>query len=389
MRLRRRDFVRLSALGGGAIAFGPAFWRQACAAPAEPGPSPYGPISSRPDAHGVRLPPGFTSRIIARSGEAVGGTGYTWHAAPDGGACFECPGGGWIYVSNCEWHPGGASAVVFDAGGGIESAYRILSGTEMNCAGGPTPWGTWLSCEERPQGRVWECDPSRPSQGVVCGELGTFAHEAVAVDPDGGHLYLTEDQPNGRLYRFTPTQWTRLSEGVLEAASVTGDAMRGLATVRWVPCAKNLPASRQPSVASRTTVFNGGEGCWYDSGVVYLTTKGDNRVWAYTPSSGRLEVIYAAAMFPGSPLSGGDNAVVSRSGDLFVAEDGRNRDICLITPPPHRVVSTFLRVHGHAGSELTGPAFSPDGQRLYFSSQRGLTNSPYAGVTFEVSGPFR
>ena len=99
----------------------------------------------------------------------------------------------------------------------------------------------------------------------------------------------------------------------------------------------------------------------------------------------RLEAIYDAAR-DGGPLRGVDNIVVSRSGDLYVAEDGGDMQICIITP--QRVVAAFLELEGHDGSEITGPAFSPAGDRLYFSSQRGLGNQGI-GMTFEVTGPFR
>ncbi|QSQ20599.1 DUF839 domain-containing protein [Pyxidicoccus parkwayensis] len=389
MRLHRRDFLRLSALGGGALALGPGFWKEAYAAPAQPGPSPYGALSGSPDANGVRLPAGFTSRIIARSGQAVASTGYTWHSAPDGGACFALSTGGWVYTSNSEMTSGGVSAVRFDGGGAVVGAYRILSGTRSNCAGGPTPWGTWLSCEEYSGGRVWECDPTKSSQGVVRGALGTFAHEAVAVDPVGKALYLTEDSTSGRFYRFIPSAYPALTAGQLQAAKVNGDPLAGTGTLTWVNCAASSPASSQSTVASKTTVFNGGEGCWHDSGVIYFTTKGDNRVWAHTPATGALEVIYDDNLFANSPLTGVDNVTVSRSGDIFVAEDGGNLEICIITPGPNRVVAPFIKLEGHSASEITGPAFSPDGRRLYFSSQRGTTGSSSAGVTFEVSGPFR
>jgi hypothetical protein len=390
MRLDRRELLRLSMLGGGALALGPAFWKEAYAAPARPGPSPYGAISGSPDANGVRLPAGFTSRIVASSGRGVGNTGYTWHGAPDGGACFPLAAGGWVYVSNSELElDGGASAIRFDGGGAIVGAYRILANTQRNCAGGPTPWGTWLSCEEVFSGLVWECDPTRASQGVARGGLGTFNHEAVAVDPVGRRLYLTEDDFSGRLYRFTPSSWPSLEAGTLEAARVEGDPLRDRATLSWVRCSADSPASAQPGVEASTTAFDGGEGCWYDSGVVYFTTKGDNRVWAHTPATGALEVIYDDDRYPDSPLTGVDNVTVSRSGDLFVAEDGGDMQLCIITPGRRRVVAPFLQVEGHFASEIAGPAFSPDGRRLYFSSQWGSTGTEDGGITFEVSGPFR
>ncbi|NTX01719.1 twin-arginine translocation signal domain-containing protein [Myxococcus sp. CA040A] len=115
MRLDRRDFLCLSALGGGALGMGAGFWKGAYAAPAQPGPSPYGAMSGSPDANGVRLPAGFSSRILARSGRAVASTGYTWHSAPDGGACFALSDGGWVYTSNSELSSGGgASALRFE-----------------------------------------------------------------------------------------------------------------------------------------------------------------------------------------------------------------------------------------------------------------------------------
>jgi secreted PhoX family phosphatase len=387
MPINRRSFLRLSTLSGTALALGPSFWRNAYAAPAVPGASPYGAMASSADVNGLRLPAGFTSRIVARSSYAVGSTGYTWHGAPDGGACFPVSTGGWIYVSNSEKASGtgGASALKFDGGGAIVGAYRILANTSVNCAGGPTPWGTWLSCEEVDTGRVWECDPTKASQGVVRSAMGTFAHEAVAVDFNDRRLYLTEDRTTGRFYRFTPSSYPSLGAGTLEAARVSGDPLTG-ATVTWVPVSASLPASQQ-SNASQTTVFSGGEGCWYDRGVVYFTTKGDNRVWAYTPATARLEIVYDDNLYPNSPLTGVDNVTVSSFGDLYVAEDGGDMQICIITPD--RVVAPFLQVVGHSSSEICGPAFSPDGKRLYFSSQRGTTGVASAGVTFEVSGPFR
>ncbi|PTL75803.1 alkaline phosphatase PhoX [Vitiosangium sp. GDMCC 1.1324] len=387
MQLNRRNFLRLSTVSGAALALGPSFWRNAYAAPAQPGNSPYGAMSGSADANGVRLPAGFSSRIVARSSSKVASTGYTWHGAPDGGACFPVSGGGWIYTSNSELSSGsgGVSAIKFDGGGSIVGAYRILSSTTSNCAGGPTPWGTWLSCEEFSGGRVWECDPTKSSQGVVRSALGTFAHEAVAVDPVDHRLYLTEDSTSGRFYRFTPSSYPSLSAGTLEAARVSGDPLTG-ATVTWVAVSASKPASQQ-SNASQTSVFNGGEGCWYDRGTVYFTTKGDNRVWAYTVATSRLEIIYDDNLYPNSPLTGVDNVTVSSFGDIYVAEDGGDLQLCIITPD--RVVAPFIQLVGHNSSEITGPAFSPDGKRLYFSSQRGTSGSSSGGITFEVTGPFR
>ena len=146
---------------------------------------PFGPLGGQ-DPNGIRLPSGFEARIVARSGETpLLGTGYDWHAAPDGGATFATQDGGWIYVSNSEINDrgGGVGALRFDAAGQLIDAYSILSGTTRNCAGGPTPWGTWLSCEEVADGYVWECDPLGSFNPRRLPALGAFRHEAAAVDP--------------------------------------------------------------------------------------------------------------------------------------------------------------------------------------------------------------
>ncbi|MDP3713300.1 MAG: DUF839 domain-containing protein [Mycobacteriales bacterium] len=380
----RRDFLRSSALAVGVTALGPSFWNNAYGAPAKPGKGPYGPLL-KADRNGVMLPKGFSSRILATSGKPVGKSGYAWHSAPDGGAVFPQKDGGWVYTSNAETTAasgGGAGALRFDKRGEVVDAYRILADTANNCAGGPTPWGTWLSCEETPTGQVWECDVTKPGQGVVRPALGRFSHEAVAFDHGRKALYLTEDMGDGRFYRFTPTSYPDLSAGALEALAVAADG-----SVTWVPVLlPQLPQSPLTRPAG-STAFNGGEGVWFDADHVYFTTKGDNVVWDLDVKAQKLTKLYdAAALGASAPLTGVDNIVVSRSGDIFIGEDGGDLEVVLITPD--QVVTPVVRLMGHDASEITGPAFSPDGSRMYFSSQRG-PGTTAAGVTFEVRGPFR
>jgi uncharacterized protein len=384
--MNRRQFLGWTAAGFCGVTLGAAFWRSVFAQPAVPGPSPYGPISKSRDANGLRLPAGFTSRVIAVTGQLVPNSAYPWHPLPDGGACFPMSDGGWAYTSNSEVPvAGGAGMVRFDASANIADARRILVGTEVNCAGGPTPWGTWLSCEEWDRGLVWECYlDGQPAQPRLA--LGSFTHEAAAVDPGRRAVYLTEDEEDGRFYRFIPETWPSLDIGGLYAARVKWDDARHLAgDLRWYPVPAGFSARFSPA-AEHTTAFDGGEGCWYDAGLIYFATKGDNRVWSYDDAKKRLEVIYDASLHPDSPLRGVDNIVVSRSRDIYVAEDGDDMQLCLITP--QRVVAPFLELEGHDGSEITGPAFNPAGDRLYFSSQRGVRNQGI-GMTFEVHGPFR
>lgn len=145
----RRNLLRSAVVGTGAVAFGFTMTRESFADPAQTGPSPYGPLQAA-DANGIMLPSGFTSRVIARSGQTVAGTDQVWHGAPDGGACF-VDGSGWIYVSNAELGggSGGVSAVRFDGSGSVTDSYRVLSGTTSNCSGGATP-GTPGSPARRP-----------------------------------------------------------------------------------------------------------------------------------------------------------------------------------------------------------------------------------------------
>ena len=194
-RLRRRHFLA-TGLGGAAALFTPAWLRQALAAPAVAGAGPYGELLP-PDANGLQLPPEFTSRQISRGGTTVEGTAFPWHFAPDGQATFKTNDGGFVLVQNSETPGvlgGGSAAIRFDPDGEVESAYPILTGTNVNCAGGPTPWGTWLSGEEHEGGMIWEADPSGALPQMPRPALGNFSHEAAAVDPEAGHVYLSEDQ---------------------------------------------------------------------------------------------------------------------------------------------------------------------------------------------------
>lgn len=340
-----------------------------------------------PDANGVRLPPGFTSRIIATSGDTVASSSYRWHTAPDGGATFATADGGWIYVSNSEVpFIGGVGAVRFDSSGAIVDAYAILEDTNVNCAGGPTPWHTWLSCEEVANGRVYECDPWGEHAPIVRPALGVFKHEAATVDAVNGHIYLSEDEPEGGFYRYVPDGvnvhgFLNLSSGTLEIASV--DA-RGTVAWRTVPDPRletSMLATRRQ--VSDSTGFDGGEGIWHHAGTVYMSTKGDTRVWAYDVAASTISVLYDGEAMVMAPLTGLDNLTVSCCGDVLVAEDNGSMQIVVILPTG--VLIPVLQVVGQDSSEITGPAFDPSGTRLYFSSQRG---SGSGGITYEITGPF-
>jgi secreted PhoX family phosphatase len=361
-----------SALGGASLL---------AAGTASAAPLQIGPLQA-PDRNGIRVPTDFTSRVVAISLMPV--AGYSWHLFPDGGATFAQPDGGWIYVSNSETsrtRGGGASALRFAANGDIVSAYRILRDTSTNCAGGATPWGTWLSCEEVSLGFVHECDPTGATPAVRRRALGAFKHEAVAVDPVNRHLYLTEDETDGRLYRFRPTAYPNLDAGILEVAAVNS-ATR---VVSWLRVPNPTPSSFQTPTRRQvagSTAFNGGEGIFYSNGTIFFTTKGNNRVWALDTATQVLRVIYDVATSPTPVLSGVDNVTVAGNGRVLVAEDGGDLQICVLDGAGN--AAPLLQVTGQTSTELTGPAFNPAGDRLYFSSQRGRSN----GITYEVHGPF-
>ncbi|GII53838.1 hypothetical protein Pth03_22270 [Planotetraspora thailandica] len=367
-----RTFVRSRALA----VLSSSLWRSACTATAPRGAEPrtpaYGDLGN-PDENGVALPAGFTGRVIARSGHRAGGV--TWHAAPDGGACFT-DGDGWIYVSNSAVPLlGGVTAVRFEPGGSISGAYRVLSGTDLNGAGEATPWQTWLSCEKTPRGRVFECDPYGQRAAMPRLAMGQFRHDGAACDPDRGVVYLTEDEPDGCLYRFRLGDWGDLTTGTLEVMTGTADGE----AVAWRrvpdPSAMFDPVREQVAGARR---FGSAEGCHYSEGFCYFTTRADSRMWAYDAAAERITVLYDGQAEPyGMP-----GCTVERSGDAFAAEDGGTAEINVITPDGR--VEPFVRVEGQDGPWLTGLAFSPDGTRLYFSSRTGAE-----GVTYEVTGPFR
>lgn len=409
----RRAFLKAGLATAGSFALGSNFWRALASSHFTVTDGPYGPLLD-PDVNGLRLPAGFASRIVARGAEVVDGTSHVWHWAADGGATFATrdeqgePDGGWIYVSNAELNAGGGGvgALQFAPDGSIVDAYSILSRTNRNCAGGVTPWGTWLSCEEREDGRVFECDPTGERQPILRRGLGTFEHEAAVVDGQG-RVYLTEDASTGRFYRFTPDLEVVLpvevlfpapflSTGVLEVAKVDDpDTVEagGQSSVTWLevpnpnPLVTTLGEYETPTrrQVPESTPFRRGEGAWFDAGIVYFSTTSDHRIWSYDTMNGSISVLFDGVATPNSPLREPDNLTVAPSGDVLVCEDDDDLQICVLTP--QREVAPLLQVVGspHNGSEVAGVAFDPSGERLYFSSQRAFGT----GLTYEVSGPFR
>jgi hypothetical protein len=421
--LDRRSLLRGGLLGLGLVAVGGAL--ASCTGNAShesPGPASgvgpagtgrigdIGPLSTRPDANGLLLPAGFTATVIGRAGAVVPGTDFRWHSDPDGGAVFPRSGGGWVYVSNREFLTGGVNAIEFAADGSIVRAYNILPGllTRLNCGGGVSPWNTWFSAEEFDTGVVWECDPYGVEPPRRLAALGTFKHEAVTVDPASHTVYLTEDEPDGRFYRFLPSApnlggRADLSAGRLQVMRVQGDAavvnapgQGGRFAVDWldVPTPNPLLGGLVLATPTRRQVpdsfaFNGGEGIWQQRGIVYFSTKGDRRVWALDLAAQAVEVIYDDFAFATPPLTSVDNIVMTPGGDVIVVEDQAAEQSAVTITPDGRYQELVRLGPDHAGSEVTGPAFSPDGRFFYFSSQRGSSGrAGVDGVTYAVEGPW-
>lgn len=389
--IRRREFLQTSAVTAGALAMGPAWWRNALAqAPTRPGPGPYGPLGPLDPLTGIRVPAGFKVRQIAAGNQTVPGTSYQFPIFPDGAATFALPDGGFSLAVNSEVPNGmgGVSAIQFDRNGNIRGASRILGGTSGNCAGGATPWGTWLSCEEDDNGFVFECDPTGGKPAIKREALGKFKHEAAAVDPAGQRVYLTEDIGDSGFYRFTPDAYPSLASGVLEIATPGAQG-----AVEWVRVPKPVPGAADPATRRQVPgymVFKRGEGIFFDSGFVYVATTSDDRIYAYDTATETIEVLYDGKLLVNAPLHEVDNITVHRnSGDLYVGEDADDLELGIITP--QREVAAFLQCAGpqhgtgEAASEVTGPTFDPSGTRLYFSSQR----AGGTGAVYEITGPFR
>lgn len=368
-----------------------------------------GPLGEPLDI-GIRIPAGFTARVIARARETVEGTRLVWHTDPDGAATYRTEDGGWIYVSNREFLPGGVNALRFDAAGAVIDGYNILPGllSRINCGGGITPWNSWLSGEEYDLGLIWECDPFGIEAPRALRALGTFKHEAAAVDPRTNIVYETEDEPDGRFYRFVPAASNvggraDLSSGTLQVMQVqmrqelidAGGTIDPVA-VLWldVPTPKPrlgrlLHAAPTRKQVPESTAFKGGEGLWYHDGLIYFTTKGDCRVWAHDPVAQTVACIYDDDAYADPILDAVDNIVVTPGGDLVIVEDKSEANQQAVAITADGAIFPLIELAGQEGSEVTGPAFSPDGKHFYFSFQRGPgagAPSGTAGITYCVSG---
>lgn len=460
----RRDFLRGTAALAGTAAAGTGlsglFARAATATrgdPAERGngrrtgrdkAGGYGELRpARPEAAGeglstqvayLTLPPDFRYVVFGRDGSPMS-DGTLTPPAHDGMSSFFLAGALRL-VRNHEVRrgavPGGAIATpAYDhtAGGGtttleiavedglptLKRDFVSIAGTHVNCAGGPTPWGSWLTCEEtvdglrdgyqQPHGYVFEVPASAdgPVDPVPLKAMGRFVHEAVAVDPATGDVYETEDRGSAGFYRFTPNCRGRLADGGrLEMLAVRGqpnyDTREGQQMGRrlpatWVPipvpgdsAGTNANAVYEQGFAGGGATFARLEGCWWGNGAAYInsTSGGDagyGQVWEYRPG-GRSGTLTLIAESPGPlVLDSPDNITVSdRTGGVLICEDGDGvqylRGVQL-----DGGVFDFATNNTPASNEFAGATFATLkglGQVLFVNIQ----SDP--GATFAIWGPW-
>jgi secreted PhoX family phosphatase len=449
LRFDRRQFLARGAVAAGALTVANPFDALLARGPQHPrrgrGPSPdYGPLEPAIDeATGLpllMLPRGFRYVSFGWTGELMH-DGIATPPMHDGMAAFPAANGRVYLVRNHEVGEGPdafAPAIAYDpeAGGGTVtlefdtrrgaclSSWASISGTVRNCAGGPTPWATWLTCEEttagigngdlaKNHGYVFEVPIFGAAVTEPYREMGRFSHEAVAIDPATGFVYETEDAGSSSgFYRFRPTQPGSLQHGgVLEMLGVAGrpqyDTQRNQTgdwlDVVWHGIDDPDPdlAARQPSVFAQGFARGGArfgrlEGAWYGNGRVYfVSTSGGNagqgQVFELDPLNERLRLLFESPS--ADVLNAPDNICVSPRGGLVLCEDGGGTeylhglttDGVIFRFAQNNVDLRSTPVNGFAGdyrgSELAGACYSPDGKWLFFNIQT-------PGITFAVTGPW-
>lgn len=419
------------------------------------GKSPFGPLIKDP-ANILDLPKGFRYTVVSKFGEAMD-DGYRVPGAPDGMAAFPGPDGKVILVCNHElgremvkygpfkdntrlpegfdhslcFNPGnngvdpsfgGTTNIVFNPKTGKkESQFISLLGTDRNCAGGAMPWGSWITCEEPAlitgpvggkHGWCFEVKATEKigiQKPVALKALGRYRHEAVALDPDTGILYLTEDRGDGLLYRFLPAKKNDFSEGKLQALAVKGKKSADLRNYspesKWPAAGEKLQLEwidlkdthapeddlRYRGHEAGAARFARGEGIHYtEDGSLYIccTDGGPSRhgqIFRLTPDAKGDTLELFIQPDENDLLTNGDNLCPAPWGGLVVCEDLIDSSFaehtCLRYVSPEGQIHTIAR-NSSGNSEFAGSCFSPDGEWLFVNLQG-------RGMTLAITGPWK
>lgn len=422
----------------------------------------YGPLLRDPDGI-LNLPKGFSYKIISEKGDKMD-DGLFLPGLADGMGSFKGKKDNVIVIRNHEISPdsfeqsgfgsnnelvgelkasqfydfgkgelpalGGTTTFVYnEKKGTLEKQYLSLAGTVRNCAGGITPWGSWLTCEEstirvgaydgrteKDHGYVFEVPATeniKLADPTPIKAMGRFNHEAVAVDPTTGIVYLTEDRGDGIFYRYIPNTPGNLHKGgELQAMVILGEPRRDTRNwkesespefpllepqdVAWVDI-ENVESPdddlRHQGFEKGAAVFARGEGIWYGNNELYFACTnggkiGAGQVFRYVPSHaegsaeeskapGRLELF--AEPNDREILKSCDNLAVAPWGDVILCEDDKHPFLVGITPQ-----GELYHLAENIGfeSELTGGVFSPSGKTFFVNIQG-------PGITLAITGPWR